>query len=186
MLDDNGEAFKQNCCMLLLKCWPEGFKREDERPVWGLMLKGDDVGRLLWLVGGAEYRRVFGLLLVAGFGEDGGARESFSASDNSAMLRLCRGALGDASHEPLLLAAGMMFSFLLLNVVSDAMFGETLQLCVFIPSSVLGVLLNIGHPMTVDPVDFLKEVGAVLLMEERGVGVVSIEERVVLGEERGV
>jgi len=88
VLDDNGEAFKQNCCMLLLKCWPEGFKRADERPVWGLMLKDDDGGRLLWLVEGAEYRRVFGLLLVAGFGEDGGARESFSASDNSAMLRL--------------------------------------------------------------------------------------------------
>ena len=148
------------------------------------MLKGDDEGKLLWLVGGAEYRRVFGLLVVAGFGEDGGARESFSASDNSAMLRLCRGALGDASHEPLLLAAGMMFSFLLLNVVSDAMFGETL--CVFMPSSALGVLLNIEHPMNVDPTDCLEEVGVVLVVEERGVGVVLVDERIVLDEESGV
>ena len=30
---DNGEAFKQNCCTLALKCWPEGFKREDDRVV---------------------------------------------------------------------------------------------------------------------------------------------------------
>jgi len=110
---------------------------------------------------------------VAGFGEEqGGARESLSASDNSAMLRLCRGAVGDS--EPASLFAGTIFSLLLLDATSDTMLGndtmlgETLQLRVFVPSSALGVLLDIGHPMTVDPVDCLKEVG-VVLVEERGV-----------------
>ena len=47
------------------------------------MLKGDE-GRLLKLVGGAEYLRLF--TLFEGFEE--GAKESLRASDNSAMLRL--------------------------------------------------------------------------------------------------
>ena len=98
------------------------------------------------MVGGAEYRRLF--RLPAGFEEeDGVASESLSASDNSAMLRLCLGALGDVPRESFLLA-GTIFSLLLLNVTSDTILGEILQF--FSPSSALGELLNIGQPMTVD------------------------------------
>ena len=98
------------------------------------------------MVGGAEYRRLF--RLPAGFEEeDGVASESLSASDNSAMLRLCRGALGDVPRESFLLA-GTIFSLLLLNVTSDTRLGEILQS--FSPSSALGELLNIGQPMIVD------------------------------------
>ena len=70
-----------------------------------------------------------------------------SASDNSAMLRLCRGTLGDVPRESFLLA-GTIFSLLLLNVTSDTILGEILQS--FSPSSALGELLNIGQPMIVD------------------------------------
>lgn len=87
------------------------------------------------------------------------------ASDNSAMLRLCRGALGDVPRESFSLA-GTTFSLLFLNAISDTMLGETLQLCVFTPSSALCELLNSGQPVTVDLVDWLKEVGVVLVEEE--------------------
>ena len=120
-------------------------------------------------MGGAEYLRLF--RLWAGLEEeeeDGGARESLRASDNSAMLRLCSGALGDVPRDSFSLFVGTMFSLLLLNAISDTMLGETLQLCVFTPSSALGELLTIGQPMTVDPVDWLREVG-VVLVEEGGV-----------------
>ena len=120
------------------------------------------------MVGGAEYLRLF--RLSEGFEEeeeeeDGGARESLRASDNSAMLRLCRGTLGEVPVGELFTIAGMIPSLLLLNATSGTILCETLELLL---SSVLGGLFNIGHPVTVDSVDCLKEVGAVLVEEEEG------------------